>query len=114
MEENLSVCKNKENSQSYASTDDDYIISYSSDEYLTDSDLEDLSSRELSLARNEIYARHGRLFQSESLQEYFDGMDWYDGRYEEVTDDELSKIERENIKLIKEFEEDNGGSYSWK
>lgn len=92
----------------------DFILPNSSDEYLTASDVEDLSSRELSIARNEIYARHGRLFESEKLQDYFDDMDWYDGRYEDVTDDELSQIEKDNIKLIQEYEAENGGSYSWK
>lgn len=133
VEEKLTYCKNELNNiMNIGDTDDyyddddyddedyeeeedsEYIIANSSDEYLDDSDVEDLSSRELSLARNEIYARHGRLFESERLQDYFDDLDWYDGRYKEVTDDELSQIERDNIKLIKEYEAENGGAYSWK
>ena len=93
---------------------DSFIFPNSSDEYLSASDVKHLSKRDLSLARNEIYARHGRLFTSEKLQNYFDSMDWYDGRYEEVTDDELSQVEKDNIKLIQKYESKKGGSYSWK
>lgn len=120
VEEALSICNNAingeesqsdsdyEDTNTYAASNDsdaytaseeddssDFIFPDSSDEYLTHSDVENLSSKELSLARNEIYARHGRIFESEGLRDYFESMDWYDGRYEEVPDSDLSQIERE-------------------
>ena len=39
----------------------DYIIPDSDTKLLTDSDIEGLSARELNYAKNEIYARHGRI-----------------------------------------------------
>lgn len=50
--------------------------SFSSIKELKKSDLEDLSKSELRLARNEIYARHGRRFQDQELQDYFDSQEW--------------------------------------
>ena len=46
-----------------------YIISYSSDVLLTLSDIQGLSKQQLRYARNEIYARHGRKFQSSNFND---------------------------------------------
>lgn len=85
---------------------DYYILPTSSYAYLTEYDLYGLSSEELRLARNEIYARHGRVFKDEDLQEYFNHMRWYQElpKKKEVSDYELNDYEKENIQLIKSFE----------
>lgn len=54
-----------------SSSDDEYILPHSDTKKLTDSDLSELSEKQLELARNEIYARHGRKFKTDYLQEYF-------------------------------------------
>jgi hypothetical protein len=96
---------------SYNSYDsqDGFILPDSSSRRLTDSDLWEIQDDAylLRLARNEIYARHGRMFDDEELSEYFMYMDWY---YPEIpasdfSDDMLSQIEKDNIKLIKKYEE---------
>ena len=51
--------------------DDTYIFPNSDTEYLTKSDLSGMSKSEINLAKNELYARHGRKFKSKELQEYF-------------------------------------------
>ncbi|MCL1998085.1 MAG: YARHG domain-containing protein, partial [Turicibacter sp.] len=38
-----------------------------------------LSAAELRIARNEIFARHGRLFVAEDLQSHFNSLPWYNG-----------------------------------
>ena len=38
-----------------------------------------LSKADLRLARNEILARHGRIFNSDDLKTYFEGKSWYSG-----------------------------------
>lgn len=87
----------------------EYLIPDSSTRYLTDADLEGLSWRELCLARNEIFARHGRIFKTPEIAAYFEGKDWYDGRYAEVT---LSAMETANVNLIIAYENAHfGGSY---
>ena len=87
--------------------DSSYMISGSSDRYLTDSDVKGLSSWQLMIARNEIYARHGRKFNDSELQEYFNGKSWYNGTIAPENfnaDAILSDIEQANLKLIRKYE----------
>lgn len=85
-----------------------YILPGSNKKKLDKQDLEGLSKQELRIARNEIYARHGRIFNDKKLQDYFESKSWYEGIIpaEEFSDsEELNKIERENILFIKKYEE---------
>ena len=59
------------------SSSQDYILPNSSAELISEQDLEGLSDWELYIARNEIYARHGRGFKNKDLQEYFGSKSWY-------------------------------------
>lgn len=85
-----------------AETGDGYILPHSEYAYLSDGDLKGLSNTMLRLARNEIYARHGYIFESNELQRYFDGMAWYDADL--YYDGTLSSIEKANVDLIKLYE----------
>lgn len=86
----------------------EYIIPDSSTRYLSSEDLDGLSKEELKLARNEIFARHGRIFNDPDLQSYFEAQPWYVGTIsaDDFSDDMLSDIERDNIALIKLYEEE--------
>lgn len=90
--------------QSYGTGD--YILPNSSTTYLTRADLAGLSQEQLRLARNEIYARHGRKFKTKELQDYFNSKSWYTGTIESnaFKDDYLNAYEKENIKLIQSLE----------
>ena len=55
----------------------DYVIPDSSTRYLTNADLNGLSEWQIRIARNEIYARHGRIFKSDDLADYFASKSWY-------------------------------------
>lgn len=111
---NVELLKKAENgtltantSSGTSSTDDGYIISDSSIRELTDSDLSGLSKSKLRIARNEIYARHHRKFDSADLQTYFNSKSWYSGTIESsdfVDSAYLSDIEKKNIDLIKKYE----------
>ena len=83
-----------------------YVIPYSSDYLLDYSDISGLSSAELRLARNEIFAREGRLFDDQSLQAYFDSQAWYNGYIapKDFKDSYLSPIEKKNVDFIKKYE----------
>lgn len=84
--------------------DGDYILPDSSSRLLTDADIEGLSARELNYAKNEIYARHGRIFDSPELREYFESKSWYEGEYTaEEFDAESGSILNENEKKNAEF-----------
>ena len=52
------------------------MIEGSDSRYIDRNDLSGFSAEDCRIARNEIYARHGRKFLDSSLQEYFDGMDY--------------------------------------
>lgn len=84
----------------------EYVIPDSSSRQLVAADIENLTKEELRLARNEIYARHGRIFGSEDLSEYFNSKSWYNGTVpaNAFSEEFLSQIERDNVNLIKERE----------
>ena len=90
--------------------DEDYIIPESNRRKLTEDDLEDLTPKELSYARNEIYARHGRRFQSNELQEYFDSKEWYEID-DSFDDHDLQGVERSNAEFIAEYQKRNDKMY---
>ncbi|MGI6722699.1 MAG: YARHG domain-containing protein [Anaerovoracaceae bacterium] len=81
---------------------DYYILPNSDTEYLDEDDLAGLSSRELTLARNEIYARHGYKFSTDWIYNYFAGQDWYIPTYskDEFNENWLSSIEARNVQFI--------------
>lgn len=83
-----------------------YIFYDSNSRYLTSSDLAGLSKWELRVARNEIYARHGRLFKDSDLQNYFNSCSWYNGHIspDRFNENTLNKVEVYNIKFIKKYE----------
>lgn len=84
-----------------------YVIEGSDSRYLTEEELRNMSKDELRLARNEIYARHGRMFSSADLQDYFNSMDWYSGYIPSDQFDEsvLNAFEKSNLILIKSVED---------
>lgn len=87
----------------------EYIFPHSDKEYLTDADVEKLTEEELGFARNEIIARHGRIFTDEKYKPYFEEKSWYKGTVEpEVFDadyeNQLNEIEKANVEIIKKYE----------
>ena len=87
-----------------------YLIPGSDSRYINYSDLFGFDDWECKLARNEIYARHGRRFNNADIQYYFDSQSWYHGTIdpEQFNEGILSAVERENVKIIKEYEKQNG------
>jgi hypothetical protein len=65
--------------------------------------LRGLSLHELRLLRNEIYARHGRIFKTLWIEQYFGGQPWYDPK-EDFKDEEISGKDKTNIETIVAFE----------
>ncbi|ARF14954.1 YARHG domain-containing protein [Sporosarcina ureae] len=83
-------------------SNDHFIISYSGDVFLDESDLKGLSKDDLRLARNEIYARHGYVFQSKEMQNYFGSQSWYSP--DPSFDGKMTEWEKHNVELIKSLE----------
>jgi hypothetical protein len=78
------------------------------DQQITLGQLDDFSRRDLRLLRNMIYARRGRPFHSELLQQYYVNMSWYkaDSTYSEAR---LTATDRRNINIIRSLEDQLGG-----
>jgi len=70
---------------------------------ITEQMLNGLSLHELRLLRNEIYARHGRIFKTMWIQQYFGGQPWYDPK-EDFKDEELSGPDKTNVETIVAYE----------
>lgn len=89
---------------------DEYILPYSDSEYISYSDLYGLSQTEVSLARNEIYARHGRKFNTDSIRQYFESQSWYNPRInpDDFSESVFNNYEKENIKTIVNYEKEKG------
>ena len=80
---------------------------------LTASDLQDLSKEDLKIMRNEIFARHGYIFQTAEMKQYFQKQSWYTPQHRDVNA-KLSSIETKNIELIKSYENKTTASASKK
>lgn len=83
----------------------EFILPSSDSRYYLKSELEGLTKEELRLARNEIFARHGRRFEDSELQIYFESKSWYRGTDSDYT---LNKYEQANCDLIVEYEKELG------
>lgn len=88
------------------STYNDYVLPGSNSSVYSYDVLRGLSAWELRVARNEIYARHGRMFNDADLQAHFNSKSWYNGTIpaDQFNADVLNATELENIKRIQEVE----------
>lgn len=106
--------KKKENVKTEIPTESNGLYPNASDHLLTGDEVSNMSQQELRIMRNEIYARHGFIFQKEDMKQYFGSKSWYKPLYTNV-DNLLTEIEKKNIVLIKQYErfqEDLGDEYS--
>ena len=81
---------------------------YSKDE------LRNMSSYDLWIARNELFARHGRGFSDPTLQEYFNNKSWYTRQYSPEEWDatqSLSGVEAQNAANMVAVEEERHSEY---
>ena len=70
-----------------------------------------LFAEDLRVLRNEIYARHGRIFKDKDLQKYFASQAWYKPD-PEFKDDQLGEIAIKNLAKIREAEETATSKFS--
>ena len=74
-------------------------------EILAPETFQGLFTEDLRVLRNEIYAKHGRIFKDPELQKMFAAMDWYQPN-PDFRDEMLSDIESKNLVSIKTAEID--------
>jgi hypothetical protein len=82
------------------------MIGDSDSRYLTVFDLLGLGDEEACLARNEIFAWHGRLFDVDWIRTYFENCEWYYGYIDADSFDRsvLNDFELQNIDTIMDYE----------
>lgn len=93
----------------YDSGDGDYL--YPSDtQYITYGDLDGLDRGTVALMRNELYARHGYIFNKDEYKNYFGSKSWYVPMYSDQNTvvSMFSDIERANLNTLMSYEEDKG------
>lgn len=92
-------------SSTAATNSTDYVISDSNSREISKSELINLTPWQLKVARNEIYARHGRPFVHQDLQCYFATKSWYsvDPNYNVSS---ISYTENKNIATIQAYEQE--------
>lgn len=88
----------------------DYFFPESNSRLLTDEELSAYSSADLELAKNEIYARHGRKFVTQRIADYFNSKSWYQGTiepeaFDAAQDSVFNEYELANISKIVQWEE---------
>jgi hypothetical protein len=88
------------------------IFPYSSEKTLSRTVVQSLTLPELSIARNEIFARHGYPFSAKALRDYFGRKSWY-VRDESAKDPDFNTVEKHNLWLIEKIERIQGGAHQW-
>lgn len=78
------------------------LFPFTSTRKITYDDICELSEYELKIMRNEIYARHGYIFDSEDMKRFFSQQSWYRPVSKNIT---LSSTERYNVEFIKSYEQ---------
>ena len=77
---------------------------------LTQRDLAELTQAETRLLLNEMYARHGYIFNLQEYKDYFSRKAWYTPRYTSQGDAEaqFNDIERQNKIILTDYEKSKG------
>ncbi len=97
-----------------AETPDDVIFPGISSHYIDVSELYNYDLDQLRLIRNEIFALHGRMFNSQDLMDYFSQKSWYVPTYAPEDFDAnmfayLNDYEAANLQVIMDYEAQLGG-----
>ncbi|HEY5534970.1 MAG TPA: YARHG domain-containing protein [Ignavibacteria bacterium] len=74
-----------------------------SSRYLNYNDIYGKTKWQLRVMRNEIFARHGYIFQTSDLRNHFSNQSWYYPQNYDVTN-MLSAVEKYNVNFIKGYE----------
>lgn len=105
-----SIDESSQVSDDTSSQESEYIFADSNSRYLNKSELSGMSKLVMERALNEIYARHGRKFDTPYIQEYFNSCSWYHGTIAPSDFDAsvFNDYEKANIDLIASYMQECG------
>ncbi|MEI3139032.1 MAG: YARHG domain-containing protein [Lachnospiraceae bacterium] len=86
--------------------EDEYIFAQSDHEYLNEQDIIGKSKETIQQAINEIYARHGRVFQKSDVAAYFASKSWYypiQGKTDDQIVAEFNSYEKANVDFLAKY-----------
>ncbi len=106
-EENIDIETDETLTESLGEETEEIYLFPSDREYITESDLYGKTQEEVALIRNEIYARHGYVFNTEPFKTYFSEKDWYIPN-PSFTDSLFNEIEKTNKNFLVEYETEKG------
>lgn len=93
----------------------EYVLADSDSRYYSREELNQLSSWDLYIANNEIYARHGRGFERDDLMSHFATLSWYQQLYSpeeyDAQPSQLNDFEQANAKIIGEIRRERNDPY---
>lgn len=93
---------NSSSSKSDENRNNGFIFPHSSQRKLTVDEVTGLGGDVAQAAINEIYARHGYVFKTKSIQKYYESRSWYHKNYN-FSESDLSEIESYNIGLLRKY-----------
>ncbi len=80
---------------------------FSDMKYYTEEDFKNVPSTVIHLAKNEIYARHGYIFENKDISNYFMSCAWYQPVYSKADFDDsvFNDYEKQNLELLSSLDQ---------
>lgn len=90
----------------------EFIFPDSDKKYLSEDEVRAKTVEDLMVGRNEIFARHGYIFEDANLKSHFENTSWYQGTVvssEFNSEQVFNEFEKKNVELIKKVEDEING-----
>lgn len=90
----------------------EFIFPDSDKKYLSEDEVRAKTVEDLMVGRNEIFARHGYMFEDANLKSHFESTSWYQGTVpssEFNSEQVFNEFEKKNVELIKKVEDEING-----
>ena len=90
----------------------EFIFPDSDKKYLSEDEVRAKTVGDLMVGRNEIFARHGYMFEDANLKSHFESTSWYQGTVDSSefnSEQVFNEFEKKNVELIKKVEDEING-----
>ncbi len=85
--------------------------------YLSESEVAAMDGEQIQFIINQIYAKNGYVFRTETIQRYFSQMPWYVAVSNDVSQLQMSSLDRSNLNLLVRYRDgasqQNSSSLGW-